>query len=79
MAFLLRHIPLLQTIDGAGGNLAEGVLLIQNASSLDEIQEEFYHQLFHQAASRLDRRFYRADHPVSSLIPLPLSCNLFIF
>ena len=77
IAFLLRHIPLLQTVDGALSNLSEGILMFQNAPVLEGIQKEF-DALCIQGASRLDQCPLDPEHLVSSLIPLPSSSNFII-
>jgi len=77
IAFLLRHMPLLQTVDEARDNLAKGILIFQNAPILEGIQKEF-DALCIQGASRLDQCPLDPDHPVSNLIPLPSSSNFII-
>jgi len=70
LAFLLRHIPLLQTVSCARrGNLSKAVLIYRDAPNLEgtQLQSQF-NELCRQAASR------RPLHvPVGSPIPRPSS------
>ena len=68
-------MPLLQTVNNTGGNLAKAVLVLRDAQTYEGIQEKF-DQICHEGVRRLERRPLRPDHPVSSLIPLPSAGNL---
>ncbi len=73
LAFLLRHMPLLETVDDAWENLSKGVLLFQDAPDLKgtDTQNQF-DELCRGAASRRP-----LDNPISNnIIPLSSSGNL---
>lgn len=64
MAFLLRHLPLLETVDGARGNLSKAVQLFRDAPILEGTIQMEFDQLCRNAASRRP-----LNYPISCSIP----------
>lgn len=73
MAFLLRHLPLLETVDGARGNLSKAVQLFRDAPILEGTIQMEFDQLCRNAASRRP-----LNYPISCSIPRPSSGILYL-